>query len=432
MRVLFATYPEKPIFQPMVPLAWALRAAGHEVRVASQPFFADVITQAGLTAVPVGRQGTDNWRRLTEAYPERAASERAGLPKPYDAAEPDRSEAGWPAMRDGYRRVLEIWHKQNNVPLISDLVQFARAWRPDLVVWEATTYAGSIAARAVGAVHARMLWSVDIFGVTRDRFRALRAQQCRAEQADPLADWFAGYGRRYGFEFTEDLITGQLTVDHLPPALRTDADLRYLRARYLPYGGAAVLPRWLTAPPHRPRVALTLGTSTTEWFGDYTFSISDALDALAGADVEVVATIARSEQHRLGRVPGNARIVSWAPLDALAPTCSAVINHAGPSTLLTTARHGVPQLAVPWEFDEPVLARLATRQGAALAIPGGRVTGTAIRDNVLRLLHEPAFAERAAALRDEILAMPAPNTLVPQLEELAAASSSTVSATAVS
>jgi glycosyltransferase (activator-dependent family) len=418
MRVLFATYPEKPIFQPMVPLAWALRAAGHEVRVASQPFFADVITQAGLTAVPVGRQATDNWRRLTEAYPDRAAAERVGLPEPYRAAEPGPAGPDFKAMQDGYRHVLELWHKQNNVPLITDLVEFARAWRPDLVVWEATTYAGSIAARAAGAAHARMLWSVDIFGVTRELYRALRPA---TERDDPLADWFAGYGRRYGFEFAEDLITGQVTVDHLPPSLRTDAGLRYLRARYVPYGGAAALPRWLTESPRRPRVALTLGTSTTEWFGDYTFSVADALDALAGEDVEVVATIAEAEQHRLGPTPGNARIVSWAPLDALAPTCSVVINHAGPSTLLTTARHGVPQLAVPWEFDEPVLARLATAQGAALTVPGGQVTGPAIRDHVLRLLHEPVFARRAAALSDEIRAMPAPDTLVAPLEELAAA-----------
>ena len=48
MRVLFATYPERTHFLAMVPLAWALRTAGHEVRVASQPTFTDVITRAVL------------------------------------------------------------------------------------------------------------------------------------------------------------------------------------------------------------------------------------------------------------------------------------------------------------------------------------------------------------------------------------------------
>jgi glycosyltransferase (activator-dependent family) len=415
MRILFTTYPEKPIFQPMVPLAWALRSAGHEVRVASQPFFTDLITRAGLTAVPVGRQSTDNWRRLTEAFPDRAASERVGLPEPYNAAAPDNEDIDWTGMQQGYRHVLEIWHKQNNVPLINDLVEFAQSWRPDLIIWEATTYAGAVAAKACGAAHARMLWSVDIFGLTRDVFLALRARRPPTQRDDPLAEWLAAYGRKYDFGYSEDLVTGQFSIDCMPRSLRTDADLDYLSTRYVPYGGNSVVPRWLSKPPERPRIALTLGTSTTEWFGDYTFSVPDALDALSDVDVEVIATIAASEQDKLGTLPDNARVVDYVPLDALAPTCSAVINHAGPSTLLTTALHGVPQLHVPWEFDEPVLARLAAAQGCALTIPGGRVTGTAVRDHVLRLLGDPTFANRAEALREEMLALPTPHDVVGEL-----------------
>src|ERR1017187_1851466 len=51
----------------MVPVAWALRAAGHEVRVASQPDLTEVITGAGRPGVPVGQPlnaawtGTPRW-----------------------------------------------------------------------------------------------------------------------------------------------------------------------------------------------------------------------------------------------------------------------------------------------------------------------------------------------------------------------------------
>ena len=79
MRVLLASYPDRPIFHPMVPLAWALRTAGHEVRFACQPAFADTITRAGLTAVPVGRDG--NTVRMAELDPEQDESERGGLPR---------------------------------------------------------------------------------------------------------------------------------------------------------------------------------------------------------------------------------------------------------------------------------------------------------------------------------------------------------------
>ena len=54
MRVLFVSLSEKSHVYLMVPLAWALSAAGHDVRVASYPLAVETITRAGLTAVPVG------------------------------------------------------------------------------------------------------------------------------------------------------------------------------------------------------------------------------------------------------------------------------------------------------------------------------------------------------------------------------------------
>ncbi|RZQ61160.1 activator-dependent family glycosyltransferase [Amycolatopsis suaedae] len=415
MRVLFTTYPERTIFQPMVPLAWALRTAGHDVRVASQPSFAGEITQAGLTAVPIGRQHTNTLRRLAEANPELAEAERVGLPSPYDAAAPGEQPITFDRMVSGYRNVLEIWHKQNNFPLITGLVEFARQWEPDLIIWEPHTYAGPIAAKACGAAHGRLLWSVDIFGVTRERFLDLKPDQ----GPDPLADWLGSYGRRYGFEFSEDMATGQFSIDPLPESIRLDSGLDKLPMRYVPYNGAAVAPSWLRTPPAKPRVALTLGTSATEIFTGYTVSVQDILDALAGLDVEIVATVAESKQGELERVPDGTRLVSYVPLHDLAPTCSVIVNHAGPGTVLTTAVNATPQLTMPYEFDEPELARQVAQRGAALTVVGDQDAGRGIRDNVLRLLSEPSFAADAAGLAAEMAALPSPNELVEPLEQLA-------------
>ena len=46
MRVLFAAHAERTHFYSMIPLAWALRTAGHEVYVASQPALTDDITHS--------------------------------------------------------------------------------------------------------------------------------------------------------------------------------------------------------------------------------------------------------------------------------------------------------------------------------------------------------------------------------------------------
>jgi glycosyltransferase (activator-dependent family) len=416
MRVLFTTWPEKTHFLAMVPLAWALRTAGHEVRVAVQPKFVDEITQAGLTAVPVGSD-RDLWQ-LMDRYPEWIDGGNGGLPVPYDAAEWRREDIAWEYLHGGYEFQLRRWHRMSNVPMVNDLVAFALHWRPDLIIWEYLTYAGAIAAKACGAAHARLMSSPDILGITRDHYLRLNSQRRADERADPLAEWLSGYARRYGSTFSEDMVTGQFTIDQFPPSLRMHADLRYVAMRFVPYGGPAVVPEWLWSPPDRVRVALTLGLCNTEHFVGYTVDVQDILDAFAYLDIELVATIAESEQRKLDRVPDNARLVGYVPLQALVPTCAAVIHHAGFGTLCTTAAHAVPQLVLPFDYDEPSIARRLVDQGTALAVHASEATGKTVREHLTRLLSDPTFRQSAGRLRDEMLALPTPNELVGHLEEL--------------
>ncbi|MFI9841274.1 activator-dependent family glycosyltransferase [Nonomuraea sp. NPDC051941] len=417
MRVLFTTRPEKTPFLTMAPLAWALVAGGHEVRFACQPRFAGVITQAGLTAVPVGSDR--DLFQLLEADPESLEEGRSGVPEPYDAAV-ERAKATWDHLVNGYDVAVTWWHKLENLPMIADLVAFARAWRPDLVIWEPTTYAGAIAAKASGAVHARLLHSLDVFGVTRELF--LRLKGDRPE--DPLADWLGSYAARYGADYTEDLATGHFTIDQLPGSLALRPGPSHLRMRYVPYGGPAVVPDWLTRPPDRPRVALTPGLvyhesdEEDERFDDYVGELQGLLDTISALDIEIVATLADKERRKLARVPPNLRIVPYVPLQPLLSTCVAAVHHAGPGTLATVSLMGVPQLALPWEVDEPALAERLARHGAGLALDSGEATDELVRDSLARLLDEPSFRERAADLREEMLELPSPNQLVRRLEEL--------------
>ncbi|KWT63851.1 glycosyl transferase [Streptomyces albus subsp. albus] len=412
MRILFTTYSDRSLLLSMVPLAWALRSAGHDVRVASTPNLTEVITQTGLPAVPVGRD--DSFSRVLGDKP---ASLLTGLLQPYDvAAAPERAE--WEYMRTGYESVVRWWHKMANVPMISDLVDFARYWRPRLVVWEPTTFAGAIAAEATGTAHGRLLWSVDVFGATREHYLRLKAR--RPDAADPLAAWLCGYADRYGFEFTETLVTGSFTIDQLPGPMRmTTPALNYLPMQYMPYGGPAVVPDWLRSSPERPRIGITLGITNVARFGSYNVEVQEILDALADLDIDVVATITASEQRKLARIPDNARLLPYVPLQALAPTCSALIHHGGPGTLLTIARYAVPQLVLPWEFDAPELARRFATQGAGITLAPHQVNAAALRENLLRLLNDPSFHDGATRLRDEQRRDPTPLDLVPALERLA-------------
>jgi glycosyltransferase (activator-dependent family) len=415
MRVLFAVNPSRTVFFYMVPLAWALRAAGHEVRFATQAGFADTITQAGLTAVPVGRSYdlTTGRTRMGDID-----DDRAGIPAPYDAFD-DPTKANWEHLRSAMAGKGLDSHKYENFPIINGLVDYARSWEPDLVLWEPYCYAGAIAAKASGAAHARVLVGPDIFGQVRRLYRRLMAEQPESERSDPLADWLGSYGRKHGFEFSEDMITGQFSIDQFPKSLRVLADgLDYVHMRHVAYAGPAVVPSWLREPPKRPRIGFTMGLSATEVYSGYNVDMTEILTALSDLDVEVVATVAESEQAKLGRVPDNTRIVSFVPWPSLVPTCSAVVHHAGAATMVTTAMHPVPQLTLYYHFDQPTNARKLVAQGAGLALHTSEATGENVREHVRRLLEEPSFRERAVSLRDEILAEPSPAQLVPQLEAL--------------
>jgi len=416
MRVLFACYPQRTHFFLMAPLAWALRTAGHEVLFATQPGLVDDITAAGLSAVPVGRDHA--FWRMPETWQGWLARRREGLPEPYDAALREPGEVPWEYLRDGMRYQVSRWHRTVNFPMTAELITLAQRWQPDLVLWETTTYAGAVAARACGAAHARMLFGPDVFGNTRRHYLTQLGQQPPAERADPLREWLEPYLRSMGDEFGEDMVTGQLTIDHLPSSLRINPAPQHLPMRYVPYGGPATVPAWLRDAPQRPRVVVSTGLSVGGKLEGYDLTLRDVLVALTDLPVEIVVTAPDEAAAGLTGLADNTRIIPYVPLQALAPTCVAAVHHAGPGTLATLALHGVPQLTLPGDFDEPILARRLAAQGAGLALSPATASPGAVRDGIIELLENPRFRERAARLRDEMHAMPSPNEVVGVLEHV--------------
>lgn len=99
MRVLFTTAPLPGHLYPMVPLAWALRAAGHQVLVAAPENFSETVVATGLPAAtsapPVAFEEfmlhDRDGRRLTPRPTRPSAAGRAAVPG--DGWPPGRSTA---------------------------------------------------------------------------------------------------------------------------------------------------------------------------------------------------------------------------------------------------------------------------------------------------------------------------------------------------
>ncbi|MDB1090149.1 activator-dependent family glycosyltransferase [Streptomyces sp. ACA25] len=413
MRVLFVSHAEKTHFFHMVPMAWSLRTAGHEVRVATQPEMAPAVVETGLVAVPLGAD--HQWKQVMEKKNDDTWAARVvkAVTSSAELGHDDLFQFFDETTRDYFRTV-------NNDEFLDGLVGYAREWQPDLIIWEQFSWAGAVAARVTGAAHARMLWGADVVTRSWKDFRTQLGARPADQRTDPLQDWLTGALERHGATFDETVVTGQWTIDPNPPSHRIDNGLPVVGVRYTPYNGPAELPEWLATPPSKPRVALTAGLSVRGYFGFDMLSIG-SLHAFADLDIELIATLLPSPGESPDSAPANATVVDFVPMQGLMPTCSAVIHIGGAGVQSTAAYYGVPQLILPGFWDTVVRADLVVESGAGLAVPGHEITAERVRGDLARLLEEPSFREGAAALREDVLSAPSPNEVVPVLEDLTAA-----------
>ncbi|KOT96812.1 MULTISPECIES: activator-dependent family glycosyltransferase [Streptomyces] len=435
MRVLFAVYGAKTHFYNVVPMAWALRAAGHEVCVASQPEIVDAITRTGLPAVAVGEE-VDLRLRSGAGGDDHVTSGSSWRDLNAGVTETRPEELTWDYVLGTFTIACSMHyeHATGGRPMLDDLVEFARHWRPDLVIWDAMTFAGPVAARACGAAHARMLFGIDYIGRMYGDYATQLAAQPPERRDDPVGDWQAGRLARFGCPWDDtlatEMMTGQWTIDPTPPWMQFPLDLPFTPVRYLPFNGPTAVPDWVHEPPKRPRVCLTLGMTAREVLGGDLFSTAQMLQALAELDIELVATLDAGQLAELDTLPDNVRVTDFVPLNDLLPSCSAIVHHGGFGTLGNALAHGVPQIIAPGRYWDEVRfgERLADR-GAGLLLDYERLSGDGLRNQldahmlknqINRLLGEPSFQENAALIREELLATPSPHDLVAELEELTA------------
>ena len=390
MRVLLTTVPWPTHFYGMVPLAWALRAHGHEVRVATHPAHVTTVEHAGLPVVRLGRdidfmsmfQATTvpmlatDFRKLTADVGDRVAKEIIQI---------------FTAIADS---------------IIDDLVDLARTWQPDLIVYEPAAFAGPVAAAAIGVPAVRLLWGPDI------------TYPSSHLEHPVLAPMLA----RFGLDRVDT--RGDLTVDPCPPSMQVpSADVNRQLMRYIPYNGLGTMPVDLLEPVRHPRVCLTWGTSTVKLGGPSTFLLPHALHAAVELGVELIVAITAEQQALLGEVPDGVRVVHQVPLNMLLPTCDAIVHQGGSGTILTAAYYGLPQLIIPQVPDQVINSLKFTETGSGLLYFRRGLEGDAIRpglrEHLDRLLSEPGFAASAERLRQEIQDQPPPAEVVGALVDLA-------------
>lgn len=124
--------------------------------------------------------------------------------------------------------------------------------------------------------------------------------------------------------------------------------------------------------------------------------VACALEALAGEDLTVVATVAANDPSRAA-VPANARVLRYAPHRPLLERAAVVVCHAGMGITQKALARGVPVCAAPFGRDQLEVARRVTVAGAGTRVSARRVRPGQLRAAVRQAMTMRAGAERVAA-----------------------------------
>ncbi len=417
MRVLFTVSCWPSHYFPLVPLAWALRAAGHDVHVLCSLPEKDVLTGAGLTPVPL-LEDVDMPRYVRVGN--MMTAHLGAWPYPVPPPHPDTKELLDVSTFDA----LEYWEKwlasvseqlRRNVDVAAE---YMRAWRADLVVYELMCFEGVLAAEEAGVPSVLQLWgpcgtqdAIETFGgnnkggiFSQATARAILAQMVGDEAAD------RAFARSAN------------VVDVCPEPVAPTVPGPRIPMRYVPYNGPGAVPVELPARSGRPRVCVVWGRSASQYFGVVTNKIPQVIQAATELGAEVLLLASQADVEVCGPLPESVYPLVDVPLHLVLPGCDAVVHYAGAGVTMTSVVAGVPQLALPLTHNYAVLSRKFDRAGCGLSLLNYEADAQSIKGALERLLQEPSFKLAATDLAAQASRRPSPAAVVAILEQIAAGS----------
>ncbi|MGW4061157.1 glycosyltransferase [Amycolatopsis sp. NPDC004747] len=363
MRILFTCRPAYGHLFPLLPLANAARAAGHDVVFGTGEEFLPKVRELGFEAHRVGISIRD-----AEAEAQRRHGADAGF------------------LELGITVFAELLPQST----MADLRPLLPRLRPELVVYEQSDVGTGALAQQAG---------IPAVSHVIGRSMPPEVLSVAAERLAPL--WGT---------LPADAMLGDACVDVWPDSVRdpgTAAVPKVFRMRPTPYDAAVPLPPL----PEDGFAYLTLGTVV---FGA-TQVLRGAIAALSRLPVDVVVAVGPGDPAALGPVPENVRVAGFVPQAEVLKHAGLVVHHGGTGTVLGTLAAGLPQLILPQGADQFANAETLSALGAAKALVGDAIRIPAIEAAARELLDGSAAREVARGIAAEIAVMPAPQVVLGEL-----------------
>lgn len=368
MRVLISTTPMEGVFAPVVPLARALLAQGHQVLVATAPQLLPRVHAVGLPGVAAGPDAPES------------AAEAVTLPEFRAGTQP------WRIGAVMFSRVMA----PRKLP---DLQAVAKEFDPELILHAPVDLAAPVLAALRG-----------VPAITYGTGLLLEDELITA-----MAEWVAPVWDSVGLEPDEN--AGLYRYGYLDPVPRSlqpelgpAAAVAQAIRPAVPGAVDAELPEMVRQRGARPLVYVSLGTVP---IFNQPAAFGPLLAGLANSDADVVVTVGTgTDPAALGPQPGNIHVTQWLSPAALLPHCDAVLCHAGAGTTLAALSHGIPLVLSPRGADQFPTAAACSAAGAARTLTPDQLTPESVRTAVAAVLSEDSYRTGAQRLRSEIETLP--------------------------
>jgi UDP:flavonoid glycosyltransferase YjiC (YdhE family) len=367
--------------EPLVPIAKAAQAAGHDVAFAGQHSAVGTLEPHGFTLFPD------------------PPSTIAGPATITPLLEVD--------MEREYRTLRDAYADRFARVAVSRLLKLNVEWQPDIVVCDEVDFGSMIAAERLGLPHATVL--VTAAGsfvrpeVVAEPLDALRAE--RGLAPDPVLGMLA-----------RDLVFSPCPPSFRDPAYPLPPSTLSIRPGVADPVARSVTPPWHSHRFDQRTVYFTLGTVFNRESGDL---FARVIAGLRKLPVNVVVTVGpHLEANVVGPQPENVHVETYTPQSAVLPHSDLVVSHGGSGTVVGSLAHGVPMVLLPLGADQPLNAARCEQLGVGIVVDAVKATSHAVAEAATTVLDDPTYRVAAERIRGEITALPGPDATVAPLERL--------------
>ncbi|MEU3224788.1 macrolide family glycosyltransferase [Streptomyces sp. NPDC006976] len=164
---------------------------------------------------------------------------------------------------------------------------------------------------------------------------------------------------------------------------------------------------WQRPSGDGPVALITLGTEVNDRPGFFT----DCVEAFDGSDWHLVMAVGPGNLpagRAAARGAANVEMHEWLAFNTVLPHASAVVCHAGISTMLEAISFGKPLVVITYTPEDRVNGRCTEELGVGVALPGHELTPERLREAVETVAHSDRIHRQVARMRTEMLAAGGP------------------------